>query len=203
MGKKIFNTIIFLVYTAIIVCIVLCIKQDDKSMYQSKKDKVINQHNEYLYVESGCSEEEIEKIVGLVGCLPKKFFNDFIKDNGKIILVSDLKGDCVGSTEVDSESIKIYIKDGFVFDALIHEFGHVYLHYNPMEDTFNELYKTEAKSLVNAYYGDCPYYYKDKEEYFAQAFQTVFIMSGNDTQEAAPNTFRYMTELIQSMFSEE
>lgn len=200
MSKKIANFLLILIYTAIIVCVALCIKIDNHSMYQSNKDKEINKYNEYLYIETGCSEEEANEIIELVGYLPPAFFNDFIKDNGKIVLVSELKGSCIGSTEIDSKEIRIYIKDGYVFDALIHEFGHVYLHYNPLEDEFTELYETEAKSLVNAYYGDAPYYYTDKVEYFAQAFQTVFVMGGNDTQDVAPNTFKYMSDLINEMY---
>ena len=68
-----------------------------------------------------------------------------------------------------------------------------------MEDDFREIYKTEAKSLVNAYYGDSSYYYSNEVEYFAQAFQTVVCMRGYDTQDAAPKTFSYMNDLIKSM----
>lgn len=43
---------------------------------------------------------------------------------------------------------------------------------------------------------NCTYYTDDEDEYFALAFQTVIVMSGYDTQEAAPKTFHYINNLI-------
>lgn len=173
-------------------------------MYQSREGTEIKRVNEYISIEDGCSTSDLETIQTLLGYLPPALFEAFREENGQIIIVSDLKGDCIGSTEITDEGITIYMKDGYEFDVLMHEFGHVYLHFNPeqMNDTFKELYEIESKSLVNAYYGDSPYYYSDETEFFAQAFQTVLVMGGHDTQEAAPKTFSYMTELITSMFNQ-
>lgn len=202
MSKRIFDLFLIWVWSAIIIVTVFCINKKPTTMYQSREDAQIVQVNEYLYMEQGCSDSEVEKIQTLLGYLPQSLFEDFRNENGRVILVSDLKDNCIGSTEINDEGITVYIKNEYVFDALIHEFGHVYLHFHPMEDEFKELYETEAKSLVNSYYGDCPYYYSDETEYFAQAFQTVLVMGGYDTQEAAPKTFSYMSGLIKDMFNE-
>lgn len=174
-----------------------------KTIYKSEKE--LTQINDYLYVESDVSDEEIETAQTLVGYLPPSLFQDFRNVNGRVIIVSDLKGDTVGRTEISrNDDITIYIKNEYSFDALLHEFGHVYLHNHPeaMNEEFKKLYETEAKSLVTAYYGDSPYYYEDENEYFAQAFQTVLCMRGYDTQEAAPDTFNYMIDIFQNLFNE-
>ena len=199
MKQKIVTLLTVLVWFSVMVVAILCINKESVSMYESRKDTQIVQVDEYLYMEQGCSDTEIEMIQTLLGYLPQSFLKEFEQKNGKVILVSDLKGNCIGHTEIDKNSITIYINDNYAFDALIHEFGHVYLHFHPMEDDFREIYKTEAKSLVNAYYGDSPYYYSNEVESFAQAFQTVVCMRGYDTQDAAPKTFSYMNDLIKSM----
>ena len=155
----------------VIVIIIFCINKNHKYTQ-------VVQVDEYLYMEQSCSDTEIETIQTLLGYLPQSLLEDFEHKNGKVILVSNLKGDYIGQTEIKKNSITIYIKDKNAFNSLIHEFGHVYLHFYPMEDEFKEIYKTEAKSLVNAYYGDSPYYYSNEVEYFAQAFQTVVCMRG-------------------------
>ena len=199
MKQKISN--LLLVWSAVLIVVVLCINKKPDTMYQSRKDVEIVQINEYLYMEQGCFDSEVEKVQTLLGYLPQSLFEDFRNENGKVILVSDLEDNCIGSTEISDEGITIYIKNEYVFDALIHEFGHVYLQFYPMEDEFKKIYETEAKSLVNAYYGDSPYYYSNEVEYFAQAFQTVVCMRGYDTQDAAPQTFSYMNDLIKKYVS--
>lgn len=194
------NSALVFVWVLVVICIFLCTIRSP-TMYQSRKDVSIVKVNNYLYKEEDCSDTEVEKIKETLGYLPKSFLKDFKDKGGKIILVSDLKGDCVGSTEINKDSIVVYIEDGYVFNSLIHEFGHVYLHFNPMEEDFKEIYEAEAKSLVEAYYGvGESYAYSNEVEYFAQAFQTVLCMGGHDTQNAAPKTFSYMTDLITEMF---
>lgn len=202
MKKNILNSILIVVWFGVIFTILLCINKKPTTMYQCRKDIQIKQVNEYLYIEEDCSKEELEQAQSLLGYVPTSLFEDFRSENGKVILVSNLKDNCIGSTEINEKGITIYIKRDYAFDALLHEFGHVYLHFHPMEEDFKELYKTEAKSLVKSYYGDCPYYYSDEIEYFAQSFQTVLIMRGYDTQDAAPKTFSYMIDLIKELYIE-
>ena len=46
-------------------------------MYESRKDTQIVQVDEYLYMEQGCSDTEIEMIQTLLGYLPQSFLKDF------------------------------------------------------------------------------------------------------------------------------
>lgn len=167
--------------------------------------KNLTQISDCIYSEVEVSEEELAVTEDLMSRLPQSLMNEFLEHNGKVIIVDDLDGDIVGKTLVSMKGdMTIYIESGFEFDALLHEFGHVYLHLYPkaMNQRFRNIYEQEAKSLVTAYYGDAPYYYKDKTEYFAQAFQTVLYLGGNDIQEAAPATFNFMSALINDMFNE-
>lgn len=202
MERARFNICLVSIWGMVLTLVLLCIRKQPETMHQYRKDSEIEPINEYLYCEKGCSDDEIEEILTLIGYLPPSLLDKFKQENGTIILVSDLKGGCIGSTEIEPDNITIYIQDGYVFHALIHEFGHIYLHFHPMEEEFKELFKTEAKSLITAYYGDSPYYYNNEKEYFAQAFQTVLCMGGHDTQKAAPDTFCYMSRLIGEMFDE-
>ena len=151
-------------------------------------------------MESGCSNAEVETIQRFIGYLPKPFLKEFKARNGRVILVSDIRGNYCGLTKITNNSIKIYIEDGYTSDCILHEFGHVFDNFYPIGDDFKEIYETEAKSLVNAYYGDCPYFYSNETEYFAHAFQTVIYARGYDIQDVAPKTFSYVMSLIEKRF---
>lgn len=200
MKDKITNIALILIGISCIFVAVLCILKEPSSYYV--KNGEIRQVQDYIYMEDGCSDSELEKIQQLVGYLPPVLMDKFLSENGRVILVNELKGNSIGNTEITKDSITIYIRNEYVFDALMHEFGHVYLHFYGMDDEFEDIWKTEAKSLVKAYYGDGSYYSEDEVEYFAQAFQTVICMSGYDTQEAAPKTFSYINGLMSQMLAE-
>lgn len=200
MKKEIVDRALILVIIACIFVAVLCIFKEPSTYYV--KHGEITQVTNHIYMEDGCSDSEVEKIQQLTGYLPQTLIDKFSSENGKVILVNEVKGKCIGSTEINNEGITIYIQSGYVFDALIHEFGHVYLHFYGLQDDFKEVFETEANSLVKAYYGDGSYYTEDEVEYFAQAFQTVICMSGYDTQEAAPKTFSYINNLMKEMIAE-
>lgn len=194
------NCSLILVCVGIVILTACLVYSRSNLFYQSCKGSQIEHVQGFIYKEKSCSDKEVKLLKTLTDGLPKVLMNKFKDKHGKVIIVKDLKGDCVGDTNITRNNITVYIKEGYVFDILIHEFGHIYLHYNPMDKEFEDIYKTEAKSLVKAYYGDEPYYYTDKTEFYAQAFQTVYCMRGKDTQKAAPKTFKYMTNVLNHLY---
>lgn len=155
-----------------------------------------------IYKEVGCPGKDVPEIKRLMGYLPPALLDKFQSKGGTIVIVNDLPGKIIGRTESTDDSIVVYIEEGYAFQSFLHEFGHVYLDFYALGEDFNKIFTEEAELLVKAYYGidECNATV-DEIEYFAQAFQTVVYL-GEDTQEAAPKTFDYISGLVSDMVSE-
>ena len=184
----------------IVILVYRCIDWFKASVDLDKyvKNADIQQLNDYLYIEEGCSLDEAELTEKFINALPDSFWNDFRNDNGTIYILKNIPIESViGRTELKTNTI--YIKDGYVFYALAHEFFHYYLHNNSIND-FTDIYKEEAKDFIEAYYGeDSEYYYNDEEEYLCQLFQTVFVIGREDKLGVAPKSWNFMVDVIDAM----
>lgn len=195
---KIVFGVVLILFIVILVykCISWFKASYDLDMYV--KNANIQQLNDYLYIEEGCSLDEAELTEEFINALPDSFWNDFRNDNGTIYILKNIPIDnVIGRTELKTNTI--YIKDGYVFFALAHEFFHYYLHNNPIND-FTDIYEEEAKDFIEAYYGeDSEYYYNDEEEYLCQLFQTVFVIGREDKLGVAPKSWNFMVDIIDAM----
>ena len=82
----------------------------------------------------------------------------------------------------------------------MHEFAHIYLHDHPFGDDFKEIYESEAKDMIVAYYGeDSEYDYSDITEFYCSAWNIVIWMK-QDTYDAAPQTFAYFNDLFDEIY---
>lgn len=162
------------------------------------KNADIQQLNDYLYIEQGCSLDEAELTETFINALPSSLWEDFISSDGEIYILKEIPEDnVIGRTELKTNTI--YIKDGYVLDALAHEFFHFYLSKNPVSD-FTKIYKTESKALIEAYYGEGnDYYFSNETEYLCQLFQTVFVIGREDKLGVAPQSWSYMVNIIDGM----
>ena len=201
---KIFNGGLVLVWTSVLVLTGCSIAKTNDTSKNAKLEDIsqYKQANEYVYCDKDVSDSVIDEVNGLMNQVPNKLAETFKEHNGKVVVTSNLEDKNIGKTIIDEKTrdVTIYIQPNDIDYSLLHEFGHVYLDYNDIdEDEFNSIFKEEAKSLVTAYYGDegnVDYYYNDETEYFAEAFQTVLAMGGHDTLNSAPKTFEYMTSII-------
>lgn len=162
--------------------------------------KEYRQASDHIWLETGVPEGEAEVVSGYIEELPPVLKSLFMGDGDwKVAVVKEIDEGVGGRTIMEEKTV--YIKEGLELEALHHEFAHIYLDWNPVGEEFGEIFREEAKSLTDAYYGGWSYCSEDATEYYCTAWQTVLKMNGHDTLHAAPKTFAYFTELFGSLFA--
>lgn len=192
--QRILNSII------IILCIVLV------SIISIGVLKNISSKNDYLqvydhiYIEEGLNKESADVIRQYIDILPQCIKQHFIGEGDwKVYVVTSLPDKIKGQTVIEDKCI--YIVSGYEFDILLHEFAHIYLHENPYSEDFVDIYNTEAKAMIEAYYGtDSEYHYSNPTEFYCSAWNIVYMMQGNDEYGVAPKTFAYFSTLFNKLY---
>lgn len=160
------------------------------------------QVDKYIYAQGDISDKEIARAENYVEALPNELLSYFADKGWKVIITDDIDGAVIGRT-IPSDKV-VLIKQGYVLQALWHEFGHMYLMNHPYGNDFDDLYKEEGKALITAFYGedDVKYCLEDETEYFCQAFQTVRFVNEQVTS-VAPKTYAYFADIFNKLYNQE
>lgn len=158
------------------------------------------QVNDFIYTNCDVDDKELVTATNYVETLPSELLIYFTEDSWKICIVDDISGNVIGRTLPDTK--EILIKQGYVTQALYHEFGHMYLMTHEIDDDFKEVYEEEAQVLLEKFYGndDIDYYLNDMVEYYCQAFQTVRLAS-DKVAGVAPKTWSYFNEIFTQLYN--
>lgn len=154
----------------------------------------------YIYADGAVSDDEITLAESYVEALPSELLSYFTDNNWKVVITSDIDNKVIGRT-IPSEKV-VLIKEGYVFQALWHEFGHMYLMQHPYDSSFDNLYEEEGRTLITEFYGeaDVNYWLEDETEYWCQAFQTVRV-ANEQVSGVAPKTYAYFADIFNQLYS--
>ena len=154
----------------------------------------VESHTEYV------TEENIDLVQSYIDNLPDCIQKHFV-DGGewKVYIVNSMPNGVKGRVVVEEKAV--YIVSGYELDHLYHEFAHIYLHNNPLDDEFKAIYEEEAEQMIKAYYGDEMYSASNPTEFFCSAWNIVYTTSGHDVEGVAPKTFAYFVELFGRLYN--
>ena len=189
--QKVLNSIIIFLCVVLVSFILI-------GVLNSKKDYI--KVTDHIYIEEGLNRESADTIQQYIDILPQCIKQYFIDEGDwKVCVVNSLPNMIKGQTVIEEKCV--YIVSGYEYDLLLHEFAHIYLHKNPFDGDFEEIYKQEAKAMIEAYYGmDSEYHYSNSTEFYCTAWNIVYMMQGNDQFGVAPKTFDYFSTLFNELY---
>lgn len=195
LGKqKVLNSIIIILCVVLVSIILIGVFKS----ISSKKDYI--QVSDHIYIEEGLSKENADTIQQYIDILPQCLKQYFISEGDwSVYLVTSLPDKIKGQTIIEEK--RVYIVSGYEFDCLLHEFAHIYLHENPYNEDFIDIYNAEAQVMIEAYYGmESEYHYSNPVEFYCTAWNIVYMMQGNDEFGIAPKTFDYFSSLFNEIY---
>lgn len=156
---------------------------------------------ENVFKRGDVDDTEVQLAQKLLDIAPSYFQEKFSDDGWRLCVTDNIdnENNIIGKTFVNTK--RVYVKSGAVLLATFHELGHMYLDEHPYDkdDEFIDIYNREGKALSDAYFGESEVYnYSNPTEYFCSAFDVVYLM-GEDELGVAPDTFRYMKKVINSL----
>ena len=182
----------------IVGCLVFSLVGCAKTTVNLQED--CKQATEHIYCPENISQENIDLVQSYIDNLPDCIKKHFV-DGGewKVYIVNSMPNGVKGRVVVEEKAV--YIVSGYELDHLYHEFAHIYLHNNPLDDEFEAIYEEEAEQMIKAYYGDEMYSASNPTEFFCSAWNIVYTTSGHDVEGVAPKTFAYFVELFGRLYN--
>lgn len=157
------------------------------------------QASDHVYTKGNIKAEDVSKVENCIDCLPPVLKTKFLEEGWIVCITNNIEGKVVGRTVLEDKAV--YIKAEYIHEELVHEFYHIYLYEHPIGDDFKELYESEAKDMMLAYFGDdSEYKYSDVTEFYCSAAGVVGMLQGVDKLNVAPKTFAYFTELFNKLY---
>lgn len=157
------------------------------------------QASDHVYTKGNIKAEDVSNVENCIDCLPPVLRTKFLEEGWNVYITNNIEGKVVGKTVIEDKAV--YIKAEYIHQELMHEFYHIYLHEHPIGDDFKELYESEAKDMMLAYFGeDSEYKYSDITEFYCSAAGVVGVLQGVDKLNVAPKTFAYFTELFNKLY---
>lgn len=183
--------IAYVIAIALLVFGVVKFATPDTSSYKQASD--------HVYIQDDIENDEVNKAETYIDNLPPVLKAKFTDDDWKVYIAKDIKDKVVGRTVIEDKIV--YIRSGFIDQELVHEFYHIYLQEHPFNKDFEELWESEGKAMMEAYFGnDSEYKYSDATEFYCSAAGVVYGMNGYDRLDAAPKTFEYFNNLFSELY---
>jgi hypothetical protein len=160
-----------------------------------------SQVNDYIYTQGKVDSDTISQVEQYISVQPEVIKNKFLDDGWKVVILDkNYEGNIAGHTDVTTKTV--YINGVYINPEFLHELAHIYLDEYGMDDDFQAIYDSEAEKAMNAYFtGDAEYKYSNITEYYCSAWSMVMTLNGEDKLNAAPETFRYFTNLFNSLYN--
>lgn len=157
------------------------------------------QASDHIYTKGNIKSEDVALAENFIEILPPVIKTKFLEEGWIVCITNNIEGKVVGRTVLEDKAV--YIKAEYIHQELMHEFYHIYLHEHPVGDDFKELYESEAKDMMLAYFReDSEYKYSDITEFYCSAAGVVYLLEGVDKLNVAPKTFAYFTELFNKLY---